>query len=198
MINYDFINEVLAKFEGKAIPRGYVPCKDGVPLGASGVTIATGVDLGQQTMDGLRSMGVSESTLKVLSPYIGLQKQSAVLKLKAAPLTITPEQVKEIDDAVHKAYIADTAQRFGRERFESVPKEAQAVAVSLCYQFGIPNRPASPSLRLAWDAIRAGSYKQAALHLTNQNGWSAKNPDHRQYLPRRRQEAALLNAIKKG
>jgi len=206
MINYDFINEVLAKFEGKAFARGYIPCKNGTyyggekplkgePLGASGVTIATGVDLGQQTVDGLRSMGISDSTLKILSPYIGLQKQNAVQKLKAAPLTITTEQVKEIDDAVHKFYILDTARKFGGERFESAPKEVQAVAVSLCYQFGTPSRPVSPSLGLAWQAMRSGNYLDAANHLKNPNGWSV---GHQQYLPRRKQEAALLNAIKEG
>jgi len=206
MINYDFINEVLAKFEGKAFARGYIPCKGGTyyggaepekgePLGASGVTVATGVDLGQQTREGLFSMGISADTIVSLIPYLGLKKQFAVQKLKEKPLVITPEQVKEIDNAVHKAYIADAAKRFGQERFEAAPKEVQAVAVSLCYQFGIPSRPVSPSLGLAWQAMRAGNYKDAALHLTNLNGWSK---DHQQYIGRRKQEAALLNAIKEG
>jgi len=205
MIDYDFINEVLAKFEGKGYQRGYIPCKGGTyyggtdlpkgePLGASGVTIATGVDLGQQTREGLRAMGVSGNTLAILDDYIGLRQKSAAQKLKTSPLTITPEQVKEIDEAVHRAYIADAARKFGQERFEAAPKEVQAVAVSLCYQFGTPARQASPTLGTAWQAMQKGNYLEASAHLTNPTGWSM---DHQQYLPRRRQEAALLRAIGK-
>jgi len=202
MIHFDFINEVLALFEGSAYTKGYIPCSGGTyyggtepdkgePLGASGVTIATGVDLGQQTSTGLRAMGLSLETLAVLTPYIGLKKQYAVQRLKEKPLTITQEQVKEIDDAVHKTYIADAARKFGQERFEAAPKEAQAVAVSLCYQFGNPSRLASPGLGLAWDAIKAGNYKSAAQYLTDLRLW---NKDH-QFISRREQEAALLGAI---
>jgi len=207
MINYEFINAVLAKYEGKAYARGYVPCKGGVyfggadspkgdALGASGVTIATGVDLGQQTLRGLAAMGVYSDTLGILHPYLGLQKQAAINKLKEAPLTISPKQVEEIDEAVHKFYIQDAARKFGQERFDAAPKEVQAVAVSLCYQFGTPYRAASPGLGLAWEALRAGNYKDAALHLANPTGWSAKDPNHQQYLPRRRQEASLLAEVR--
>jgi len=191
MIHYDFINSVLALFEGKAINRGYVPCKNGEPLGASGVTIGTGVDLGQQTRAGLSAMGVPEDILVILTPYFGLQKQAAVEKLRLAPLTLTADQVAILDDAVHKHYILETASKFGFP-FEFAPKEVQAVAVSLCYQFGEPFRKASPGLGWAWNALRAGEYRTAASYLTNPKGWSES---HQQYLPRRRQEAALLNAI---
>ena len=203
MIDYDFINAVLAKYEGKGYTRGYVPCEGGTyfggnepekgkPLGASGVTIATGVDLGQQTLKGLSDMGISIEPLAVLKPYIGLKKQAAIEVLKSSPLTITAEQVREIDEMVHKYYIHNTARGFGYERFESAPKEVQAVAVSLCYQFGSPWRAVSPSLGMAWEAMQAGKYREAAAYLSNPNGWSA---EHRQYLLRRRQEAELLNTL---
>jgi len=200
MINYDFINSILGKFEGKGYARAYIPCyhgtwfggadpDKGAPLGMSGVTIATGVDLGQQSKAGLASMGISAATISMLEPYIGLQKEQAKVKLTQSPLTITAEQVQEIDNAVHKAYISNTAMRFGRERFEAAPKEVQAVAVSLCYQFGAPKREESPSLALAWEMMRQGKYKEAAEFLTNQSGWSAS---HRVFMTRRTQEAELL------
>jgi len=203
MIDYDFINAVLAKFEGKAFTRGYIPCKGGTyygghdpsrgeALGASGVTIATGVDLGQQTHSGLEAMGISKETLMRLTPYIGLKRQAAIDRLKKEPLTITAEQVTEIDNAVHNRYIQEAAAIFGKERFEAAPKQAQAVAVSLHYQFGTPRRDASPSLGLAWEEMRHGKYKSAAEHLAYLQGWSK---DHQQYMIRRRQEAALLLEI---
>jgi GH24 family phage-related lysozyme (muramidase) len=203
MINYDFINSVLAKFEGKAFSRGYIPCKlgtyyggdgpeKGEPFGASGITIATGVDLGQQTFEKLSAAGICLNTLSLLEPYLGLKKQAAEKKNKKAPLTITAEQVVEIDIAVHARYINETADMFGKERFEAAPKEVQAVAVSLHYQFGTPAKEASPGLGLAWKSMRSGDYKQAATYLSTPQWWSK---DHQQYLPRRRQEAALLMEI---
>ena len=78
-IAYDYIREVLSRFEGAGRTRGYVPCdKTGRPLGASGVTIGTGVDLGQQTGAGLLDMGVPHAVVKKLLPYIGLKKEAAL------------------------------------------------------------------------------------------------------------------------
>jgi len=203
MINKKYIESVLARFEGKAIARGYIPCYQGTyyggdspdkgaPLGASGVTIATGVDLGQQTMKGLAVMGISASTLAILAPYIGLQKQEALKKLQSDPFTITAEQVEEIDTAVHNRYIEQAATIFGRELFENAPKEAQAVAVSLHYQFGTPKRPDSPGLANAWANMQQGAYKEAAECLRNPSNWSAS---HQIYMPRRKAEAAILDEV---
>ena len=198
MIDKDYIGRILARFEGRAIPRGYVPCRGGTfygtgdlgePLGASGVTVATGVDLGQQSEAGLRAMGISAGTLTALAPYLGLRKAEAVAKLRAVPLTLTPEQVAEIDGAVHERYIENAAKLFGRETFAAAPKEVQAVAVSLHYQFGTPGRPASPALHMAWGAMQSGDYAKAAALLRNAELWSES---HRTYMNRRRAEAAIL------
>jgi len=198
MIDRDFIGTVLARFEGRSIPRGYVPCRGGTfhgsgdmgePLGASGVTVATGVDLGQQSEAGLRAMGISAGTLAVLAPYLGLKRADAVAKLRARPLTLSPEQVAEIDGAVHERYIANAAKLFGREAFAAAPREVQAVAVSLHYQFGVPARPLSPALEWAWNAMKAGRYREAAAALREEELWSVP---HRSYMNRRRAEAALL------
>jgi hypothetical protein len=200
MIHRDYIETVLAWFEGKGKARGYIPCQQGTyygtgpekgePLGASGVSIATGVDLGQQTAKGLESMGVSASTLAVLAPYIGLKKQDALKKLQSAPFQLTEAQVEEIDRAVHKRYIDSAAGLFGREAFENAPKEVQAVAVSLHYQFGTPRRQDSPALEYAWVSMKRGEYRTAADYLRNPELWS---PSHRAYMPRRKAEAAILD-----
>jgi GH24 family phage-related lysozyme (muramidase) len=200
MIDRDYIETVLARFEGKAIARGYIPCQHGTyygtgpekgePLGASGVTIATGVDLGQQTVPGLRSMGVSEHTLAILTPYIGLQREHAMKKLQSSPFQLTEAEVEEIDRAVHKRYIDSAAALFGREAFENAPKEAQAVAVSLHYQFGTPRRQDSPALEKAWESMKRGEYRDAAAYLRSIELWSKP---HRAYMARRFAEAAILD-----
>jgi GH24 family phage-related lysozyme (muramidase) len=200
MIDKGYIINILARFEGRAIARGYIPCTRGTyygtgpdkgePLGASGVTIATGVDLGQQTRKGLESMGISLEILEILEPYIGLQKKTAIEKLRKDPLTLTAAQVEEIDTAVHERYINETADLFGRGGFEKAPKQVQAAAVSLHYQFGTLSREASPALAKAWELMRQGAYKAAAGALRDLSGWSKS---HQTYMSRRRAEAALLD-----
>jgi GH24 family phage-related lysozyme (muramidase) len=163
-----------------------------MPLGASGVTIGTGFDLGQQNDASLDALGLPEGLAAKLRRYTGMKRLDAVKYLADHPLVLTEEEVAALDKAVHEKYIMETAVMFGREAFEAAPEQAQAVAVSLHYQFGTPRRAASPALSLAWDALRTGKYKDAAEYLTAPSGWSA---EHRKYLNRRKQEAALLREI---
>ncbi|MDR2481150.1 MAG: pesticin C-terminus-like muramidase [Spirochaetaceae bacterium] len=193
MIDKEYIIEVLGRFEGKAIGKAYVPKdKAGNVLGVSGVTVATGFDIGQQTAVELGKLGLPEALREKLMPYVGLRKEAAVKKLEEKPLELSAEEVDVLDQAVHEKYIKETAVMYGPQ-FEVIPKQAQAVAVSLHYQFGVPRRDASPALGRAWDMLKTRSWKTAAEYLAAGIGWSA---DHRQYLGRRRQEAGLLLEIK--
>ena len=167
-------------------------------LGVSGVTIGTGVDLGQQTRGSLRTMGVPPFLLEKLLPYIGLQRTAALQQLCAIPLTISPEEVVALDTAVKSAYINEAARLFGQKVFENAPPQAQAVAVSLHYQFGTPFRKASPNLNNAWGAMQNGDYSAAAQFLRDSSGWSK---EHQIFIGtmakpgRRMQEAALLEGL---
>jgi hypothetical protein len=190
MIDTAYIRTVLERFEGKGISRGYVPARNGEPIGDSGVTIATGLDLGQQTSASLKAMGIPAALVNRFAPYLGAQKQAAQYILSRDPLALTPEEVATVDAAVHAKYIDETAELFGREAFAAAPKEVQAVAMSLHYQFGIPARKTSPALENAWTALRWGAYREAAEYLRDPSGW---NTLHRQYIKRRQAEAALLD-----
>ena len=188
-IDTAFITQILGRFEGKGHTRGYVPSRNGEPIGASGVTIATGLDLGQQSRASLKAMGIPEALINRFFPYLGAQKKEAQYILARQPLVLTPAEVETVDAAVHAKYIDETAGLFGRDAFAVAPREAQAVAVSLHYQFGIPYRKNSPALGNAWDAMQRGAYRGAAAYLRDPVGWSGS---HRQYLERRQAEAALL------
>jgi hypothetical protein len=191
MIDVAYITAVLGRFEGKGVTKGYVPSRGGEPLGASGVTIATGLDLGQQSLETLRAMNMPGALISRFMPYLGLHGKAAQRALLNAPLILSAVEAEEVDRAVHAKYIAETSTLFGRPAFESAPKEVQAVAVSLHYQFGTPARAASPALENAWNAMRRGDYKAAGDLLRDPTGWSLS---HRQYMQRRRAEAELLAA----
>lgn len=189
-IEYAFIEEFLGKVEGRGVATGYIPRNSrGKILGVSGVTIGTGIDLGQQSAEGLAAMGIAPGIVGLLTPYLGLKGEAAANKLERLPLIVRPDVVAALDRAVRETYTRETAAMFGTENFESAPREVQAVATSLHYQFGKPWRESSPSLGKAWEAMRFGRYAEAAGHLRNTSGWSES---HQKYMRRRKVEADLL------
>lgn len=188
-IDTAYITHILERFEGRGVTGGYVPARNGEPIGASGVTIATGLDLGQQSLDTLQAMGLPTALINRFIPYLGMQRNEAQYILARHPLSITPAEAAIVDAAVHAKYIDETVELFGRDAFAAAPREVQAVAVSLHYQFGTPYRKSSPALGEAWEALRSDEYAGAAAALRDPMGWSRL---HRQYASRRAGEAALL------
>ena len=189
-IDHNYIRAILERFEGKGIARGYVPSKNGVPLGVSGVTIGTGVDLGQQTALGLLDMGVPFELVDKLRPYIGLKKQAAVDALKIQPLTLTSAEVKALDDAVIGRYIKNISDHYNKNKpshpFAVIPRQAQAVLVSVLYQRGLGFCAKNPGW---WGPMLAGEWPKAATWLRDPaNGGG--------YHSRRKAEGEMLLQIK--
>ena len=188
-IDYGYIRAVLARFEGGGITRGYVPSKNGVALGVSGVTIGTGVDLGQQTGAALWDMSVPHGVVKKLLPYMGLKKEAARAALQRQPLTLSKAEVKALDDAVIGRYVRNIAAFYNKnlpaQTFDLIPREAQAVLVSVLYQRGLGYAPKVPAL---WRALLAGEWASAAAWLVDPaNGGG--------YHSRRKAEGEILRSI---
>jgi hypothetical protein len=155
-VNWKFIGEQ----EGAGVCTGYVPVAD---TSNSGVTIATGVDLGQQSSAGLAGLGLSAALQDKLAPYCGLRKQAALDFLKANPLTITTDECTQIDTAVRTAHLAslmriyDTAHPSPPTPFDRIPDLAQTVIASVAFQYGdLPGRCPhfwSTAVRQNWSAM---------------------------------------------
>lgn len=189
-IDHNYIRATLERFEGAGIRRGYVPCdKTGRPLGVSGVTIGTGVDLGQQTGAGLLDMGVPHAVVKKLLPYIGLKKDAALAAIKDQPLTLSPAETSALDDAVIKRYLRDIEARYNKDNpaspFADLPPEAQAVLVSILYQRGLGSPKSYPN---TWALLLKGEWAEAAAKLRNAALWDG-------YQSRRRAEGDILLKI---
>lgn len=188
-VDYPYIASVLGRLEGAGITKGYVPVKNGVPLGVSGVTIGTGVDLGQQSSTGLVSMGVPPEVIRKLTPYLGAKKEAAQALLKRLPLALSAEEVKALDDAVFARYTRDIEARYNRDnpaqKFSYTPRQAQAVVVSLLYHRGLSSPSKFPN---TWKALLRGDWADAAARLCNGSLWDG-------YQARRAQEGALLKSI---
>ncbi|HED35640.1 MAG TPA: hypothetical protein ENJ08_15715 [Gammaproteobacteria bacterium] len=90
-IDFKFIS----KLEGGSKTKGYVPAAG---VSKSGVTIATGFDLGARSESDINKMSISATLRKKLKPYAGKQKQDAVKYLKNNPFTITPTEAASTDN----------------------------------------------------------------------------------------------------
>lgn len=128
------MNKFIEEVEGKAITKGYVPDSKN---SNSGVTIATGVDLGSKGQDFLDKL--SPELANKLKPYVGLKKEKAVEKLKEKPLIISNKEAEELDDIVYenvKKSLIKEFDKVSKTKFEDLPKEAQDVLLSITYQYG--------------------------------------------------------------
>ncbi len=132
--------EFIASLEGKGVTTGYVPDAAG---SQSGVTIATGFDLGQRNEADLTSLGLSSTLITKLKPYLGLKAKAAVDLLAKTPLTITGDESKEIDNKVRAQKVPLLKERYRTATdntknvlFDDLPSQAQTVIASVSFQYG--------------------------------------------------------------
>lgn len=159
-----------------------------VAMGASGVTIATGCDLGQTDLPTLKEYGLPCAITDHFIHYLGKKRDRALQALYEEPLYITPEQAAEVDAAAHRGYLKKyVIPAYGRDSmfvFNDLPGPAQAVIMSVCFQKGCGG-VARDWPRL-WGYLTSGQWQKA--HDELETGFT-------QYTNRRKQEAQYLRKI---
>jgi hypothetical protein len=152
-IDWEFIETL----EGRSL-TGDVPDPEG---SESGVTIASGVDLGQLTAAQIDGLAISDDLKTRLKPYAGLRKQQAVDFLAQHPLTITADEADALEAAVRQPIVATLSSNYNRAAgigFDALPDAAQTVIASVAFQYG-PNlqrrtpRFWSDAVRQDWTAV---------------------------------------------
>jgi GH24 family phage-related lysozyme (muramidase) len=128
---------------------GYVPVEgkgsnytaisgSGKIAGNSGVTIASGLDLGQR--DNLDDLNLPEDIKEKLIPYLGLKKEDAVNKLREMPLTLTEEEALSVKEATESSYYNLAESKFNKNKygkeFTDLPPSVQTALYSLVYNTG--------------------------------------------------------------
>lgn len=160
----------------------------------SGVTIATGFDIGQRSVGDIMRLQLPQPLKVKLVPYAGLKLQRAEAALRQQPLTITRAEANAIDQMIRNteivrlknAYDAAVGPSSSRKRFEQLPTEAQTVIVSVAFQHG-SLRHAAPRF---WRFAVAQNWFAVIHELENFGPY---------FKPRRKREAAYLRRIlKKG
>lgn len=136
LIDYAF----LSAREGGVRLDGYVPAP---AESQSGVTIATGFDLGQRNRADLRALALPLSLIDKLAPYLGVTRFDAQAVLDKTPLRISLLEARLIDKAVKHDHLTKLVADYSasphntsRIDFFSLPAEAQTVIASLSFQYG--------------------------------------------------------------
>ncbi len=180
MIDWKFI----AELEGGVQLKGYVPAAS---TSNSGVTIATGVDLGARTLKEISKWPIADSLKVKLAPYLGRKGQEAANLLRELPLEITEDEATQIEtaacgpifDQLRKAY----DKTVGKDAFYQLPGEAQTALASLAYQYGPNLAHRAPKF---WGYACQKDWRACVNELENFGD---------RYPTRRRKEAKLLRQV---
>lgn len=131
--NIDF--SFIKLFEGGCRVEGYVPDPS---HSKSGVTIASGFDIGQCSVESLSQL-LPENLVNKLAPYCDLKQQMAVDKLAALPLAITRVEANLIDICVVRDFVSQLIKQYQKAstyRFEALLPAMQTVIASVAFQYG--------------------------------------------------------------
>lgn len=154
MVDYEFISEL----EGCSI-FGYVPDPEN---SNSGVTIASGFDLGQR--QGYDLIGLPVELTDKLMPYLGLKGLAAESYLKCHPLTITHEQAQVINEFAHseaELYLRADWEEWSMIDWNDLTDQQQTVVASVAFQYGdLPTR--TPNF---WQQVTSGRWGDAVTNL---------------------------------
>jgi hypothetical protein len=175
MIDFNFIS----RLEGGRHTRGYVPNPE---TSRSGVTVGTGVDLGQMGDQDLDQLDLPDDLKEKLRPYLGKIKYEAVDFLNQNPLVLTAEAAESLDTEVKTRFIRGLVRQFDETAdvsFEDLPDGVQTVIASVAFQYGSLQKR-TPNF---WRQITSGDWQGAYRNLQNFGD---------DYGTRRKKEAVLL------
>ncbi len=182
-IDYSFIRHQ----EGFRL-GGYVPDPE---FSRSGVTIGTGVDIGQLSVADIEAFDIPQELKQKLKPYAGLIRQDAVHFLHNHPLHLTEDEAYALGRVVTQDTIDGVTNRYNAaasgKLFTELPPEAQTVIADIAYQYGSKLEQRMPSF---WSDVTEGRWKSVIQKLRNFGD---------RYPSRRNAEADLLErAIDRG
>jgi Bacterial toxin homologue of phage lysozyme, C-term len=134
-IDFDFIS----KLEGGQRLDAYVPSPGD---SKSGVTIATGFDLGGRDEKALKGLKLPDDLIAKLTPYLGQTGKDAASFVKDNPLKIDKKEAdlidqiarKSLEDTLIPAYDAAVKKPGDTAKFTDLIPEAQAVIASVHFQ----------------------------------------------------------------
>lgn len=111
---FDLVKGAVNMQEGGVKLKGYIPSRNGIPIGKSGVTIGRGVDLGQHTAKELQAIGFTDEMIERFKPFIGKQGLEAkkAWEKSGKKLQLSSEDAEYISDMMLYHKIQQFNKRF--------------------------------------------------------------------------------------
>lgn len=189
-VDFDFIKEQ----EGFKTTV-YVPRDEGgkKALENSGVTIASGFDLGKRSEKDLE--GLPESIKNKLKPYLGLQRQAAIdyIETPGNKLTISKTEANIINEFAKKQSLDVVVKDWNNTsdvRWEDLSVPQATVVASIAFQFGSKLKKVAPKF---WRYTTTGDWAAARDELRDFYSKKKKGLERQRiYGPRRDREADYL------
>ena len=156
MSNIDF--DFILKQEGFKT-KGYVPDAEN---SNSGVTIASGFDLGARVLEDLK--GLPEDIVKILTPFLSLRGAEA--QEVASNLNVSEDQAKIINEFAKSEAITNLRTEWENTTgtsFDTLSKEKATVLASVAFQYGNLEK-ATPNF---WKQTTSGDWEGAYNNLLN-------------------------------
>ena len=172
MSNIDF--DFILKQEGFET-QGYVPDAEN---SKSGVTIASGFDLGARVLSDLK--GLPEDIVKILTPFLSLKGAEA--QEVASNLNVNEEQAKIINEFAKSEAITNLKTKWETSTgtsFDTLSKEQATVLASVAFQYGdLESR--TPNF---WKQATSGDWEGAYNNLLNfGDRYDSRRKDEANYL----------------
>ena len=186
--NIDFA--ALSEWEGKQQLRGYLPMDpDKNVKGKSGITIATGFDIGQHSAREIKSYGFPKELEDKLLPFVEVRKEAAKKLLPLAKETLlTKAEADLIDLVIHSKHIEPAIKHWNTHN-KRLPNTPLFTDLSLAQQTVLMSRTFNQGPDMHSEPISQKFY-QAALN----NDWIAAEHHLRNYNTR---DNAYINRVNK-
>jgi len=129
----------ISKWEGGQQLVAYIPSQRGTVIGSSGVTVATGVDLGQMSEEEINALDISDTLKEKLTPYARKTREHAQAALAKNQLKITQEEADELDAVMSKKIFGRLIRLYNQDSsvpFHELPANAQTVIASIGWRRG--------------------------------------------------------------
>jgi len=189
LVDYSFIRQMENGTDSTPKTKGYIPTnKKGMPIDSSGVTIASGLDLGSKDVAWLKDLGLPDNLIDRFKPYLGKKRVAAQIALKRKPLYITSAEADLIDSKVIPLFAKGAAREYtglsardSKISFEQLPQEVRTALTSARYQYG--SLTARGWLAEATHLASLGHYDKAAEKFETSGD---------KYASRRKAEANLI------
>ncbi len=182
----------LSRHEGRQRLRAYLPMNNGNVIDNSGITIATGFDIGQHNEHEVKNFNFPKSLEDKLLPFVEATKEDAKALLSLAnQTTVTAEEANLIDFRVKGSMLESTINSWNSRRLKDTPlfknlsSAQQTVLLSRTFHQGpgMPDRAVSQNF---YTAALKNDWVTAEQYLRNYHVTS------KYYIRRVGQEADLL------